>query len=172
MKSRDGENTLRREEQWLVWGRVAMRTYDAWPNILGTRRYGRTALASPTPSSSHPCRFLLFSSSRLSRSQTRPARLRSSRRNSHRASDPSARTSTPSADPIKVARRRSSHVKVVPEGDAFGIVKAWKENGEDEREKREGQFISGTINVLDIMDSGLSYGPIFLRNYSTFLGSR
>lgn len=62
--------------------------------------------------------------------------------------------------------------KVVPEGDAFGIVKAWKENGEDEREKREGQFISGTINVLDIMDSGLSYGPIFLRNYSTFLGSR
>lgn len=110
MKSRDGENTLRREEQWLVWGRVAMRTYDAWPNILGTRRYGRTALASPTPSSSHPCRFLLFSSSRLSRSQTRPARLRSSRRNSHRASDPSARTSTPSADLIKVARRRSSHV--------------------------------------------------------------
>ncbi|KAL2717762.1 hypothetical protein V1478_013462 [Vespula squamosa] len=160
MKSRDGENTLRREEQWLVWGRVTMRTYDAWPNILGTRQYGRTAALAHTltlPAA--------FSSSRLSRSRTRPLRLRSPRRNSHRANALMLGLSTPNRTRLKLR-------DVVPEGDAFGIVKARKENGEDEREKREGQFISGTINVLDIMDSGLSYGPIFLRNYSTFLGSR
>ena len=30
-------------------------------------------------------------------------------------------------------------------------------------------YLPGAINVADIMDSGLSYGPIFLRNYSTLL---
>lgn len=30
-------------------------------------------------------------------------------------------------------------------------------------------YLPGAINVADIMDSELSYGPIFLRNYSTLL---
>lgn len=100
------EYTSPRGTQWLVWGRVELCVpMTHGPISLVHEQYGRTgaALAHPYPS----CRFL--SSSRLSRSQTRPDRFRpsSSRRNSHRALAPLVLLGLIAAirNPVKVTRQ-------------------------------------------------------------------